>query len=105
MVPMRNNVKETTRTSAGTQLVSLQQQQQKQQQKQQQQQQQQQQHFCKHGALHPEVSQEKQNFSGSTATYSPHLSLSSTYFLFQKFKISLKGYQFESVQNTQEKLP
>jgi len=29
--------------------------------------------------------------------------LSSTYFLFQKFKISLKGCQFETVQNTQEK--
>jgi len=29
--------------------------------------------------------------------------LSSTNFLFQKFKISLKGCQFESVQNTQEK--
>jgi hypothetical protein len=25
--------------------------------------------------------------------------------LFQKFKITLKGCQFESVQNTQEKLP
>jgi hypothetical protein len=32
-------------------------------------------------------------------------SLSGTYFLFQKFKISLKGCQFESVQNTQEKMP
>jgi hypothetical protein len=29
--------------------------------------------------------------------------LSSTYFLFQKFKISLKGCQFVSVQNTQDK--
>jgi len=57
MVSMRSNVKEM-RTSAGTQLVSLQQQ-----------------HFCKYGDLHPKVSQEKQNFNGSTATYSPHLSL------------------------------
>jgi hypothetical protein len=31
--------------------------------------------LLKHGALHPKVSQEKQNYSGSTATYSPHLSL------------------------------
>jgi len=59
MVSMRSNVKVTTRTSEGTQLVSLQQKQ----------------HFCKHSALHPKVSQEKQNFIGSTATYSPHLSL------------------------------
>jgi len=59
MVSMRSNVKETRRTSEGTQLVTLQQQK----------------HFCKHGALYPKVSQEKQNFSGSTATYSPHLSL------------------------------
>jgi hypothetical protein len=61
MVSMRSNVEETTRTSAETQLGSLQQQQQ--------------QHFCKHGAPHPNVSQEKQNYSGSTATYNPHLSL------------------------------
>jgi len=57
MESMRSNVEETTRTSAGTQLGSLQQ------------------HFCKHGAPHPNVSQEKQNYSGSTATYNPHLSL------------------------------
>jgi hypothetical protein len=68
---MRSNVKEMTRTSAGAQLVSLQQQ-----------------HFCEHDALHPNVSQEKQNFSGFTATYSPHLSLQQHIFCPKKLKLA-----------------